>query len=147
MKQDGIAMQIASKMSRIASSAWVLVTVDGKWLLGKRSREVGNSGQWGLFGGSIEPGEDPAKGAARELFEETGIRTKPDKLTHIGRKAHPSDDKKHSYYFLLSAKKAPEVKINWETEKAKWFSRKDAGRIGDKHFTLDHAMSQKKLAA
>jgi 8-oxo-dGTP pyrophosphatase MutT (NUDIX family) len=36
--------------------------------------------KWGLPGGHLEPGEDPAQGAARELAEETGVRIDPAEL-------------------------------------------------------------------
>src|SRR5437763_5447736 len=35
---------------------------------------------WFLPGGGMEPGEDVATTAARELFEETGLRVRPDAL-------------------------------------------------------------------
>ena len=35
---------------------------------------------WFTPGGGLDPGETPAEGAARELFEETGLRVAPDEL-------------------------------------------------------------------
>jgi 8-oxo-dGTP pyrophosphatase MutT (NUDIX family) len=35
---------------------------------------------WVVPGGGLEPGETPAQGAARELFEETGLRVQPAEL-------------------------------------------------------------------
>jgi 8-oxo-dGTP pyrophosphatase MutT (NUDIX family) len=35
---------------------------------------------WFTPGGGLEPGESPAEGAARELFEETGLRVEPSAL-------------------------------------------------------------------
>lgn len=45
----------------------------GRVLLGLRSGKHG-AGTWGLPGGAIESGEDPAAAARRELEEETGLR-------------------------------------------------------------------------
>ncbi|WP_067803837.1 NUDIX hydrolase [Actinomadura formosensis] len=47
---------------------------DGRVLLIWRHRFI--TGQWGweIPGGRVEPGEDPAEAAARELIEETGYR-------------------------------------------------------------------------
>ena len=39
----------------------------------QRGREPGR-GKWSLPGGRIEPGETAAEAAAREVFEETGLR-------------------------------------------------------------------------
>jgi 8-oxo-dGTP pyrophosphatase MutT (NUDIX family) len=45
---------------------------DGRVLLGRRIKS-GEQPSWCFPGGRIEPGEDPAACAARELAEETGI--------------------------------------------------------------------------
>ncbi len=39
---------------------------------------------WGLSGGHLEDGEDPAAGALRELEEETGVRLVPSQLHAAG---------------------------------------------------------------
>lgn len=51
---------------------------DGKLLFGRRS----DNGKWTTPGGHLEPGEDAAAGAGRELDEETGLKAK--KLERIG---------------------------------------------------------------
>src|ERR1700710_1662158 len=38
------------------------------------------SGLWMPIGGMVEPGEEPADAAIREVFEETSVRIKPIKL-------------------------------------------------------------------
>jgi len=48
--------------------------VTGKILIGKRKGSHG-AGLWSLPGGKMEHGEEPAKAAARELLEETGLQT------------------------------------------------------------------------
>ena len=138
-------MQLANRATS-TSSAWVLVRQGKKkMLLGKRSRKVSNGGQWGLFGGTVDENEDPAKGAARELKEETGLRVKPNRLKLLWRGKHPGD-KRHSYYFLWDmGKKNDRVKINWETDKTGWFSVKGAKNIKNKHFSLADLV--KKLKA
>src|SRR5690606_25509480 len=46
-------------------------------LLGKRTGAHG-AGEWALPGGKLDPGEDPATCASRELAEETGLAFAPD---------------------------------------------------------------------
>ena len=43
-----------------------------------------NPGKWSIFGGHIEPGEDPAAAALREAYEELTISLQPDKLEFLG---------------------------------------------------------------
>ena len=59
-----------------AAAAGVLCTIpDGRVLLLKRSAAEANyPGHWDLPGGMVNAGEDPARGAVRELEEETGHR-------------------------------------------------------------------------
>jgi 8-oxo-dGTP pyrophosphatase MutT (NUDIX family) len=52
----------------------VLTDRAGAVLLQLRAPDaVAEPGQWGLPGGHVEPGETPARAAARELVEETGL--------------------------------------------------------------------------
>jgi 8-oxo-dGTP pyrophosphatase MutT (NUDIX family) len=48
-------------------------------LLGRRS----DTGNWTLPGGIIDPGEQPADAACREVYEETGVVAVPEVLTMI----------------------------------------------------------------
>jgi 8-oxo-dGTP pyrophosphatase MutT (NUDIX family) len=61
--------------------AVVMVILDdqGRVLLGRRT----DTGRWALPSGILEPGEQPAEGAAREVLEETGIVAAIDSLVHI----------------------------------------------------------------
>ncbi len=57
----------------------LLVDAAGKVLL-LRGRDPGRPDHqyWFTAGGGLDPGETPAEGAVRELFEETGLRISPD---------------------------------------------------------------------
>jgi 8-oxo-dGTP pyrophosphatase MutT (NUDIX family) len=48
-------------------------------LLQRRS----DDGRWGVLGGSLDPGEEPADAVAREVFEETGLRVEPERITGV----------------------------------------------------------------
>jgi 8-oxo-dGTP pyrophosphatase MutT (NUDIX family) len=57
--------------------AALLVLEDGRYLCQLRSSRAGifYPGHWGLFGGGVEPGEDPQGGLERELREELSLDT------------------------------------------------------------------------
>src|SRR5687768_8972457 len=51
----------------------------GEVLLQRRRED----GRWGLPGGSVEPGEAPAQALVREVFEETGLRVRPERILGV----------------------------------------------------------------
>lgn len=53
-------------------------------LLGLKKKSFG-AGKWNGFGGKVEPGEEVAQAAARELQEESGLVVEPARLQHIAR--------------------------------------------------------------
>lgn len=42
-----------------------------------------DNGLWGLPGGAIDPGEHPAQALVREVFEETGLRVRPVRISAV----------------------------------------------------------------
>ena len=68
-----------------------VVTRDEELLLVRRA----DNGSWTLITGILEPGEEPAVGAAREAFEETGVTVSVDRLASVSsdhRVTHPNGD-------------------------------------------------------
>lgn len=57
----------------------VVFDAEGKVLLGERS----GTGGWALITGILEPGEDPAPGMVREIFEETAVVAKIEHLLGV----------------------------------------------------------------
>jgi 8-oxo-dGTP diphosphatase len=68
----------------------LLVAEDGRLLLQHRDDRPGvaGAGLWGLFGGHLEPGEDPARAFLREIEEELGWR--PKHFEHYLRRVVPA---------------------------------------------------------
>jgi 8-oxo-dGTP diphosphatase len=70
----------------LSSATAVVLDDDGRVLLGRRS----DTGTWALPGGIVDPAEQPADAAIREVFEETGrsaTRTVTRSNTSISRSA------------------------------------------------------------
>jgi 8-oxo-dGTP pyrophosphatase MutT (NUDIX family) len=63
----------------LSTAAGVVLDADGRVLLGRRS----DTGNWGLPGGIIDPGEEPADAAVREIYEETGVIAVPELLVTV----------------------------------------------------------------
>ena len=59
--------------------AAVIINDRGEVLLQRRS----DDGRWGLPGGAMEPGEEPAETLAREVFEETALEVEPERIVGV----------------------------------------------------------------
>lgn len=64
----------------LATAAGVVFDTEGRVLLGRRA----DTGAWDLPGGIIDPAEQPADAAIREIFEETGMIALPEILSSVG---------------------------------------------------------------
>lgn len=73
----------------IRVAAYALI-IEGDRILLAHWNERGRSG-WTLPGGGIDPGEDPAAAAVREIFEETGFRAELDGLVGIDSIVTPAE--------------------------------------------------------
>ncbi|WP_149204102.1 NUDIX hydrolase [Actinotalea subterranea] len=63
----------------LAGVSAVVVADDGRLLLGRRS----DTGRWAVVSGILDPGEQPAVAAAREVLEETGVSVEVVALTAV----------------------------------------------------------------
>ncbi len=97
-----------------------LIINDTKLLLIKRKYEP-FKGKWALPGGHVEYGERVGDAAAREAFEETGLRVKPVKL--IGVYSDPKRDPRGHFISLAYLCKiiGGEVKAGDDAAGAEWW--------------------------
>ncbi|MDQ1580747.1 MAG: 8-oxo-dGTP diphosphatase [Microbacteriaceae bacterium] len=72
-------------------AAYAVIVDEGRILLAHWN-EHGHSG-WTLPGGGIDPGEDPADAARREIFEETGYTAELDELLAIDSHVIPAKNR------------------------------------------------------
>lgn len=70
-------------------AAYCVIVADGRILL-SHWNENGNSG-WTLPGGGLDPYEDPADAAVREVFEETGYHAALDELLGVDSHLIPAE--------------------------------------------------------
>lgn len=58
----------------------VVVDDAGRILLAQRA----DNGQWALVSGMLDPGEQPARGLIREIFEETAVVAEAERVVSVG---------------------------------------------------------------
>jgi 8-oxo-dGTP diphosphatase len=63
-------------MSDALIVAIAVVEQEGRYLVGRRSRDLPLGGLWEFPGGKVEAGETPRAAAVRECLEETGLRVR-----------------------------------------------------------------------
>ena len=118
------------KPAPIKHSSWVVgVQGDGKnrkYLLGKRAKGANNSGQWGFFGGTNDPGETPQEAGHREFREESGIP-----INHSLHMGTHKTKAKHNHFFLthFPTEVEPKNLDKKETEKHAWRTRSQIRRM------------------
>lgn len=71
--------RVGTRMLQLAGTSGIVQRDDGRILLQQRA----DTGEWGVPGGIIEPGEAPAAAAVREVREETGYVVRPLRLTGV----------------------------------------------------------------
>ena len=103
----------------------LMVIRDGKILLGQRKNTETADGEWANPGGRMDYGEEPVKGAIRELEEETGLIIKGENISFLCymNEFFP-ENKKHylTHYFVTeNAQGEVELKEPDKCEKWKWF--------------------------
>ena len=57
----------------------VVVDDHGRVLLNRRA----DTGNWSIISGILEPGEQPDQAIVREVFEETGLHVRVERLVHV----------------------------------------------------------------
>lgn len=105
----------------------VILTCNGKLLLEKRR----DSNTWGLVGGGVKKTETPLQAIAREVYEEIGLRVKPDrfeKLAVYGEPGRIAAFRDGSIWrmvvvvFRLELAEEPQMKISAESRQLKFFA-------------------------
>lgn len=69
----GLREKVGHGLLMVSGAAAIIWDDTGRMLLQQR----GDTGQWGLIGGGMDPDEVPADAVRREVWEETGLRVEP----------------------------------------------------------------------
>lgn len=128
MKQKNF-MELISGAANLFKKAFVhreigvgaLIVESNKVLLVEHTYKKG----WSIVGGGIDPGEAPAEAAAREVYEEVGVKVKsPPEILHL---YHWSSKKKDSYtaVYLCADFDIEEGGRSFEIKQSKWFDLDD----------------------
>lgn len=75
----GLRAKIGHDPLQLPGVTAVVLDAGGRVLLVRRS----DNGQWALVTGCLDPGEQPAVGALREVEEETGVRAEAEQLVSV----------------------------------------------------------------
>lgn len=113
----------------VCCDIWVMNS-EGKFLTTQRHPDKKAGGQWEFTGGGTLAGETTVQSAARELFEETGIKAEESELLLVGTYAHKN------YFqdiYLLKKDVAVEDLVLQpdETVNAKWATEADIRKMID----------------
>jgi len=105
----------------------VILVCNGKLLLEKRR----DSNTWGLVGGGVKKTETPLQAIVREVYEEIGLRVKPDrfeKLSVYGEPGRIAAFRDGSIWrmvvvvFRLELAEEPQMQISAESRQLKFFT-------------------------
>ena len=112
--------------SPVAGVAAVVLRND-EILLIRRGREP-MLGAWSLPGGALELGETSAEGAAREVFEETGLHVRPAAVITSIDRIHRDETGRVQYHYVLVewlcfAEDKPEPTPGDDAAEARWVHR------------------------
>ncbi|MDI2099148.1 NUDIX hydrolase [Ruicaihuangia caeni] len=122
----------------IRVAAYGVIVDDGGRVLLSHWNEHGRSG-WSMPGGGLEPGEDPAAAAVREIFEETGYNAELGHLLGIDSHVVPAANRSkrtdvplHAIRIVYRARVVGGKltnEVGGSSDEAKWFSLKEIGSL------------------
>ncbi len=112
----------------------ILITCNGKLLLEKRK----DIDTWGLIGGGVKNYETEQQAALREIWEETGLRVKPQNLKKLkvyGEPGRIAAFRDGSIWimvivaFSLTLEQMPKLKISSESKKLQFFTKEEIAQL------------------
>lgn len=139
----GEALEKTGFWGRAGAGCIILALETGRILLPKRSEFVEQPHTWGVWGGAIDPNEDPAEAAQREAHEEAGANIHQMIPLYV---FHDAKSGFRYYNFLGLVDKEFTPNLNWETEGYSWVNFGDWPKplhFGLKALLSDSASAEK----
>lgn len=126
----------------------VVVDESGRVLLQRRA----DDGAWSVLSGILDPGEEPAAGIVREVWEETGVQVVPEAITSVTVSppiTHGNGDR--AQYLEVCFRCRPvggEARVNDdESLEVKWFHPDALPPMGDRCLLrIKHALEERDQA-
>ncbi|MFJ1874209.1 NUDIX hydrolase [Streptomyces chartreusis] len=121
---------MSSELAHPVIDTHVIVRDDDKILFSQRGGPYGH-GRWHMPSGKLDEGEQLSVGAARELFEETGLEVDPEHLRLVQVVHHRQDDAMTRIGFFFEATEWKGDLVNREPSKCmalEWFTVHDLPR-------------------
>lgn len=122
-----LRQKIGNQLLQVPSVAALIRNSENQLLFIRKSED----GVWGLPAGAIEPGETPKEAVVREVFEETGLKVKPNNIVGVFggstfRHTYPSGDQVE-YLVTIFVCEIVETSVATDTEisEMKYFSQVD----------------------
>jgi len=118
-----------------------IITCNGKLLLEKRQ----DSDTWGLVGGGVKKTEEPLQAITREIYEELGIRVKPQRLEKLAVYGEPGRIAAYRdgsiwrmviVVFALELDEEPDMVISKESRALRFFTKDE---LKDTEIVVTHS--------
>lgn len=105
-----------------------------RFLICHRSAHVQEPNTFNVWGGAIDPGEDPKETVEREFLEESGYNKK---FKLIPAYTFRAPNGHFTYYnFIGILKNEFEPNLDWESQGYKWLTYDELKMLNNKHFGL-----------
>lgn len=111
-----------------------IITCNGKLLLEKRR----DSDTWGLVGGGVKKHETELQAITREIYEELGLRIRPEQLRKLAVYGEPGRIAAYRdgsiwrmviVVFALELEKEPDLRISEESRELRFFTKEELREI------------------
>ena len=111
-----------------------IITCKGKLLLEKRR----DCDIWGLVGGGVKKTEEPLQAITREIYEELGIRVKPERMKKLAVYGEPGRIAAYQdgsvwrmvvVVFALEMEEEPDMVISAESSALRFFTKEELKNI------------------